>query len=342
MRIRCVVSGLRTRKIWIVGEEFLCLSPIGWFLSRLFLGNPPYFLILTFIAFAFLEGVSRLILLRSRATSLKKTEAPWIYEILRDELQKQRIWFGLRPKVYWTPRNLRRSARVLGGFRSKIVLSGGFVVEAQKSPTVGHLVVRHELAHIKGGDSRIYFFMLILLGNTLWVLGDVLGYAWNWRSDISYFVLHEPERYLPLLQIPIWLFFLALLLRRREYLADARAVNASESASDYISIFIRGDAREKQGWFHPDSEQRAGAIQRDSPVLRASPFVIGSALLYSVFLVGNVVTDPNQDMDLGVAILFSIAFPLIAVLFELLKGWRTKIPSVINDPVGRPDLTYSI
>jgi Zn-dependent protease with chaperone function len=351
MRIRCM-AGMRVRNIWCLSDDLLALSLLGPLLCELLFRSWSLFLVLMLFGYGLLEIGSRVSLLRKRATPLKQTDAPWIYEILTTELAKQRIRFGLRPKLYWIPTNWKRTARVLGGFRSKIVLSGGIVVEAQERPEVCRVVIRHEIAHVKGGDTRLYFFLIAIVLFTLSMFRGTLNYFWNVRDEL-WFSLTDGiglrQLLLPVLyQLP-WFLFFGLLLRRREYLADARAINASESTKDYVDLLVSGYTKEKQGWFHPNSGQRAGAILRDSPVLKASPILIITVLVYVLWDAPLAATfktleyvDPEVIRSAWQDWLFRYSFGLLAVVLELTKGWRSKFPLLANGESGRTDLLLGI
>jgi Zn-dependent protease with chaperone function len=329
--IRAACEG-KVRNIPVLSDELLFITPLVPFilLSPLFLINDPStFAVILLVLLAVMGMIPRFIILRNRAIRLTEHEAPVTYAALRQELSRQPS-FRRKPLLYWAPNDHGRGARVLGGFRSKILLTGGTVVENEESPRTAAVILRHEIAHIRAGDTRMYVYFLLLIANALAALIRAL--------DGSSSVLLSAVIGLSL----NFFFYFAVLLRRREYLADARAVNASDSSEEYVTVLLRRSSPESGGLFHPTNDERAGAVRYESPVLRRSLFIVIFAILFIV-LNAKQLARPSRGgaVDPFVFLLFLIssAAPIMAIMLELLKGGRAKHPLAAHEePSVRMDI----
>jgi Peptidase family M48 len=319
----------------VLSDELLFLSPIIPLIPFAFfdleLSLSEFLLILVGLV-ATLELISRCILFRSGAIRLREEEAPATCGALRLEFLKQRTIFRLKPLLYWAPNDHGRGARVLGGFRSKILLTGGSVVENEDAPRKAAIILRHELSHIKSGDTRMYIYFLLWLGNALVALVQALDGGW---------ILVQAAIGLTL----SFLVYFRLLLRRREYLADAKAINLSESTGEYVDLLLGNSSPEASDRFHPTNEERAGAVTFDSPVLSTNPFIVGMSLLYVVKYSWMLSPKNGSGLTGPDSVLFFVLNgpPLAAIVLEIAKGRKIKRPLAAGEqPSARGDLRLGL
>jgi Zn-dependent protease with chaperone function len=332
MMIRSGCSG-SVRHILVLSDELLFLSPILPILWVAITAQSPLALLTELgILVGFLELISRIVLFRNRAIKLAQQDAPKTYAVLSQELQRQPIIFGFPPLLYWTPRDWGRGARVLGGMRSKIFLTGGTVVENEENPELASLILRHELAHIKSGDTRLYVYFLLLVGNAFIGLAEAAN---SGGLSIIYALVGLTLSFF---------FYFKVLVRRREFLADARAINASDSREQYLAFLLSRKGEGLSGGFHPTNEERGGAISFDSPVLSRSNLIIGYAFLYVLLhTLQYMPTSPYpSESEREVFWLFFWllnAIPLLVIAIEILKGKKMKYPLASGEtPSMREDL----
>jgi hypothetical protein len=148
-------------------------------------------------------------------------------------------------------------------------------------------------------------------------------------SEKGGFVLVEAALGLPL----SYVIYFKTLLRRREFLADAKAINVSETSREYVDILLgQSGPPEGGGGFHPSSDERAGAITFDSPVLSTSPFIVTMALFYVVLrtlpLLGDLSPYPTAaERDAFWSTFFVLnIMPLTVMVLEVVKGKKFKYP----------------
>jgi hypothetical protein len=207
-----------------------------------------------------------------------------VFDILGAEAARLGLKARLLPRVYVTAWDTRVTARVLGGFTPKLLVSGGLVVVAARQRRTAAIILRHELVHILAGDTTMFFYLVFVLGGILYIpfAGDKV-----------------------LTGIFAGAFQMALLyhlLRRREYLADAFSLNWTSNASEYkaallgagndLALGLRPE-QDKIASFHPDSSARIMAIEHDSAVLRTS---ISLVVFFVFLLVAGLLNVANHAM----------------------------------------------
>jgi TonB family protein len=281
----------------------------------------PYFLAIGVvgagISVAVLEIIAQLKLGRLKAFPLPINEATAGF---RKVLEREKEKIGLSQNalsVFWTPTNWRMGARVLGGFSRKLVVTGTACVAIAKEDPAALFVLRHELAHIKNRDTRLYL---------------VVVYAYI----VPIAMLAGPDQ-LVLIFLNVVMVFLVstFLLRRREYLADAVAANSGQPGTQYLDFLSRMSSSER-GWFHPSPARRVKALTSGSPALSISwGFLLLCALavgggLFNI-LKANVAARytnrlPNELTGHNLIFLI-IVVPFLAMFFEIAKDYRGKIPS---------------
>jgi Zn-dependent protease with chaperone function len=268
----------------------------------------------------FFELVSALTLSGRSASLLPHHTASAFFNALNEESEKLEINSRRLPEVYWAPSNYFMSARVFGGFRAKLLVTGGLCVAIAKGHPVARFILRHELAHLRNKDTRFY---VLVLAACLLPLGVVVL---SGATDFLFAVIN----------VAAILLVSAFLLRRREFLADAIATNASDSRTTYAQ-FLDANASSESGWFHPSPESRLKALTRRSPVLSTSLGMLSLCIFLAVGATWRLQTiiysaSPHARFDLqSVAprtfLFFLTVFPVLAFLFELAKGFGRKVPA---------------
>jgi Zn-dependent protease with chaperone function len=263
---------------------------------------------------------------KARSRVLGVEEAPELFEMVRHESIRIGLPPNLQPKIYVTDWNTRVRAGVLGGFTPKLLVSGAFVVLADRQREQAQIILRHELAHISAGDTKLFVYVLLLLGGLIAILfsGGILGFA--------------------LATSVFQAMFLVYLLRRREYLADAFSLNWTAPRSAYLDALLPANKEHERrfrpegnaGLFHPDTQARVRAITDDCPVLRTS---IGFLVFYVLVICLSglqilVLWDSNK---FGIAVISFVAaaiLPLFGIVVEFSKGFGRKYPLPLPDLVA--------
>jgi Zn-dependent protease with chaperone function len=336
-------SAGKTRRVMVLSDELLFLSPVLPIVLLAFQAQKVWALLVEIICLiGILELTSRIVIFRRRGIKLTEQDAPASYRALRAELQRQRVFLGFGPALYWVPNNFQRGARALGGFRPKILMTGGTIVENEEAPEKAKIILRHELAHIKSGDTRLYLYFLFLFGNALVAFVD----AANSFHDGAWPEIIEAAIGLTL----SFLYYFRLLLRRREFLADARAVNVSDSRQEYIDVLLSKYSPEETlaTSFHPSGEERASAIRYGSPVLSNSNIMVAVALLY-ILLHTIQLLRPSQvsgdEFDaaffLRLFLIFNAA-PLLVIVLELAKGRRMTYPLALGEKASKEERLFQV
>jgi Zn-dependent protease with chaperone function len=313
----------------------------GYIYAKGLEGGSDYGLVLVFLgiigvglSFISLEIVAQWKLGKMRAVPLPAVETTVNF---RRVLEREVAGFGFSkqdtPQVLWIPANWRLGARVLGGFRRRLVVTGKTCVAVAKEDPAALFVLRHELAHLKNRDTRLY---LVVVYGCLIPLAILAGLL---QQDGS---ATRPGQITIILNLVMVFFVSTFLLRRREYLADAVAVNASPSGDEYFDFLAQASPSES-GWFHPSPARRLEALRRKSPVLSLSvPFLllcastVGAALanIQSSYVAAYVARRPLPEafQQRNLCFFFTIV-PILAMFFEVAKDFRRKIPA---DSSARP------
>jgi hypothetical protein len=267
------------------------------------------------LGWSVVAAFSRWRLWRMRARPLPRETCPAIWRIIRSESKKMAMKAPQR--VFWIPGLHRGAAWVLGGFRRKLILTGGLCVSAERSPQIAEMIIRHELAHLDNKDTRAAAIL-----------------TWIGLFGLNLFFYPVPDVAVGATVIVIISIF---LLQRREYLADAHAINGSPDTDGYLRLIVAQSWRHG-GWFHPTADERANALLRDSPVLRANAMMLVLASLLALGGWGAVqqifrAPDRYQLGGLLILRLCIFAVPVLAFCSELAKGFGRKIPTPL-EPLG--------
>jgi len=264
---------------------------------------------------------------KARARVLYVEEAPSFFDIVRDESIRIGLPPNLQPTIYVTDWNTRVRAGVLGGFTPKLVVSGAFIVLADRQREQAKVILRHELAHILAGDTKLFVYVLLLSGGLIALLlsGGVLGFA-----------------------LPTNIFqavFLLYLLRRREYLADAFSLNWTASRIAYTDALLPAKKENEQtvrpvghstSLFHPDTEARVRAITDDCPVLQTS---VGLLMFYVLVICLSALQilmfkDSKMFDTAVVSFVVTAILPFSGIVVEFSKGLGRKYPLPLPDVVA--------
>ncbi len=269
---------------------------------------------------------------RTKAKCLNNTQAPILMNILHEEaelLGVSKYYSASRRPVYCAPTVTQATAFILGGVRSKLVVTGRLCVKASSSPDEVRLILRHELAHFHNHDTWLWQLLIV------YMLGIVIS---------PVFLLREPRALPGLIASVIWLFYIFI---RREYMADAMALNHTEKRSEYLTL-LQSASNRKNGWFHPDYLSRMGALQTDNPVLRANVvfvlfiFVTFGQNAAMLFVYPTEFGERVAPLSTIIALIVSSVILFIAFVKELSKGARRKIPLALTeqDRVPLPRYEY--
>jgi Zn-dependent protease with chaperone function len=264
------------------------------------------------------------LLRRTHARVLAIDEAPAVFRIVREESIRIGLSPKLAPRVYVTDWDTRVTARVLNGFTPKLVISGAFTILADRERDDAQIILRHELAHILAGDTKLFVYVMLLLGGLI-----ALPFSGVWLPSAIAISIFQAT-------------FLVHLLRRREYLADAFSVNWTPSGPAYIDALLGAkneDGRKHQpeehsaSSFHPNRQARVRAIEDDCPVLRTS---IGILAFYTFVICVSawqiyISEGPTQIVIATISALVSSALPLIGMVVEVSKGFGRKRPLPLPD-----------
>jgi Zn-dependent protease with chaperone function len=200
---------------------------------------------------------------RLKVRPLTEVQVPALMSMLHDESGAMAIakyTSSAKSTVYCAPTALQATAFTLGGFRPKLVVTGRLCIAASTFPQETRLILRHELAHLDNHDMWLWQVLIcgvVMAIPSLFIGADQLGFSG------TRLVIRD------LLGLPIGFYLLLLCFRRREFMADAIAVNHTEDRTKYLNLLQKAQLHQKS-WFHPSPADRIAAIQCDSPVLRTS------------------------------------------------------------------------
>lgn len=301
------------------------VAVIGGYLYGQALQSPEFVIFLIFVGgiavgvcFGALEIISYRRLRKLKAVRLPVNDAASGFQRV---LEREKKEMGLPQdafSVFWIPANWRVGARVLSGFNRKLVITGKACVAAAKEDPAALFVLRHELAHIKNRDTRLYIAVL---------------YAYM----VPVAMLFGPtDEYLQIVLNVVMVFIVStFLLRRREYLADAVAANAGSSGTEYFDFLSRLSSSET-GWFHPSAKRRVTALTNGSPVLAISWRFLALCVLAVEGAEFNIHKADAAALYQGklppdftrhdIVFLMTIA-SLLAMFFEIAKNRRRKTPA---------------
>ncbi len=212
-------------------------------------------------------------------------------------------------KAYRVPNPRQCAVQIVGFFRPQLIYTSGFELLCRYDPKNAVSIVAHEAAHLRNRDT-------VLLG-----MLSVAGCA-ALSNQLAFGYYSSPMAFGGLLLVVV---FFAYSFRRREYIADAVAVNASENRIEYVIGLFKGSSHHS-GFGHPTSRDRIAALYRSSPILstRWQLVVIGLALI--LFFWGQDLDIHDRAAGFFVQLAFSIV-PVIVIISELGKGPRRKIPA---------------
>ena len=264
------------------------------------------------LGWSLVAAYSRWRLWRMRARPLPREVCPAIWGIIRNQSSKMALKMPRR--IFWIPGLHRGGAWVLGGFHRKLVLTGGLCVSAERSPQIAEMIVCHELAHLDNKDTQ-----------TVAIL------TWIGLFCVNLFYYPVP---MVLVGAMVLVIISMFLLQRREYMADARAINATLDRESYLRLIV-GQSWRHNGWFHPTADERAEAMLRDSPVLRTNATMLALAFLLVLICLDamqQIVNSPYRYQlgDVLILRLCILGVPVVAFCSELAKGFGRKIPSSIE------------
>jgi Zn-dependent protease with chaperone function len=319
MRIRTFNSKGKTHRISVISDNFLLASilvlPLLTSATNV-IAKLIYALLVFLVAGTFVLTLSFIIQRvqqwRIGARSMPKELGQEIVEQVGEIGQR----LGLENvSVYWVPSNFTVSARVFGIFKKRIVITGGLTVLAKRSPLRFASIIAHELAHLRNGDTVVYFLIALLAttyftnlftGGFLIVPSAVFGIIW-------------------------FILLVIYLLRRRELIADSLAMNALPDRAVYLSVLLSPTAFHGIQFFHPAQTSRCKALLYSCPVLRISFWVLLIAIFSQVAFLLNV--DPIHAEETN----FFIALPFagLIIISELWKGPRRKIAAGFGEE-GKP------
>jgi TonB family protein len=268
-----------------------------------------------FLAQLFLEVVATTKLRRLKAVPLPQDGTDPFTSVLGTAVAMIGLSKKRTPEVFWIPSNFRVAARVYGGFRSKLLVTGGLYAAVAKSRPEALCIVRHELAHIRNRDTRFYIIVMAFCILPLFLFVGI------------------PDALLGIVSLVAVFLITVFLLRRREFIADAMAVNASESAEVYKQFLTLAAAGESS-LFHPSVASRVRALSKNSRVLSFS-LAFGTLVVLWTFAAMEqffLLMRSRNDIQVGGVLtrfIFFVAsvFSFLAVVFEFAKGFRRKIPA---------------
>lgn len=286
--------------------------------------------IVLFVMYVTTELFSRVRLYRMGARTFLSSDAPAMARILEEE--SNRINGGRLPvsrsQVYIVPRGDRATAFILGGFRSKLVVTGRLCVAADVDPSKTSVIVRHEFAHAVNRDSLIWVLLvptlLLLLAFSIALIPPLFGEQ-----------LGQPTSDQQLTLVGLGSDFLSLILvvvlaKRREYFADAVALNSTPDRATYDSVLRY---KHVSGLFHPTIEERSDALVSDSPILRANVVILTVIAMLSFPAIARLVKEiasikaegfEYRYLDLNLLL-------VVGLVAEFRKGFRKKIPLALGE-----------
>jgi Zn-dependent protease with chaperone function len=336
--VRCASSS-RIRDVYIVSDNLMLLAA---FLTVLlydplasWISTPITLLLVSLVT----EIFSRYRMARLGAVPISEDQAPALMIMLHDEsgtMAIKKFASAARSTVYCVPTAAEATAFTLGGFGPKLVVTGRLCVAASGSPEETRLILRHELAHI---DNHDLWLWQLLLSGIVTAISSLLFSAelGAFGADLGAFT-GTAGFVVALAGLPIGFVFLLLCFRRREFLADAIAMNHTEDRSRYVRL-LNSAQKHKKSWFHPSPADRVAAIQSDSPVLRTNLVLLLIILWTAMGTLGTARTIAmKNESRLGIVctILVGGLMFLAALVFELVKGPGRKIPLTHTETLMRP------
>jgi Zn-dependent protease with chaperone function len=333
MSIRCA-SLKRIRDVGVSSDNLLLFAvfviALLWHLPDSLIAAP----LTLFLVCLMTEGFSRFRMARLGVRPITEAQAPALVRMLQLESAKMGIsQFTLsgNKTIYCVPRAAEATAFTLGGFGPKLVVTGRLCVAALSSPEEAQLVLRHELVHLGNRDM------------------------WLWQMLISAGVvaipslLQDPDRFLiepveaiktlimNVLAIPTAFASLLWLFRRREFLADAIALNHTDDRNRYLQL-LKNAQLHRKSWFHPSPTDRIAALQCDCPVLRTNLpvlLMVASAFVACAFYAIRL-SRGKIDLSVIAATVFGGLVFLAAFAVEIAKGPFRKTPLSLREDSFRP------
>jgi Zn-dependent protease with chaperone function len=326
MAVRCA-SRKKIRNVNISSDNLVWLAV---FVIAL-LADLPWSLVTTSLTLLIVclvtEVFSSIRMANLGARPLTAAQAPALVHLLQLEsaaLGVKRFSSSGNMTLYCAPRAMEATAFTLGGFRPKLIVTGRLCVAASDSPENVKLILRHELAHI--GNHDVLLWQLLITSVVMAVPSLFSGMRYG--PDLKLLVANG-----------IGLFanfaLLIFLFRRREFLADATALNFSYNRTAYLLLLKSAESRRKS-WFHPTVRDRVAALQSDCPVLRVNLimlFTVGLVAMAGLSFIGSDwknEASPNASVVLGGLIL------LAALVVEIAKSPSRKVPLTHADTDFRP------
>jgi hypothetical protein len=221
-------------------------------------------------------------------------------------------------KAYIVPNPRLCAVQITGLFRSQLLYTSGFELHCRYQPRIAENIVTHEAAHLRMHDNFL-IGMLIVASCAVATNQLFFGYYSN------------PNQFGGLVLLIV---FFTYAFRRREYTADALAVNSLPSKVGYVTALFRSNLH-TSSFGHPSAQSRIVALYAGSPVLSIRWQVVGIGLLVLFFYWQQPRSDGTESAVVAEffgRLAFSI-LPFLVVTRELLKGPRRKLPAVKSDCV---------
>ncbi|MGX9966050.1 M48 family metalloprotease [Roseomonas sp. F4] len=157
------------------------------------------------------------------------------------------------------PSDLLMGAHVRGVLKPKIVLSGGLIIGLMRGDRKAFAVLAHEMGHIRHLDLLIPGYIGVALTD---IVGLPARLILMMEPDYTGLEIAGMATVLFLYKILILGVLLSLLSRRREFYADAMAIQVTRDPEAYISLLSSLSGREKTRWsfFHPSLEKRIAEV----------------------------------------------------------------------------------
>jgi Zn-dependent protease with chaperone function len=165
------------------------------------------------------------------------------------------------------PADLLMGAHVRGVLSPKIVLSGGLIIGLMRGDPKSLAVLAHEMGHIRHLDLLIPGFIGIALTD---IFGLPLQFIVTMDLDFTGFEVAGMATAILLYKLSIMGMFLSLFSRRREFYADAMALQVTRDPEAYISLLssLSGREKDRRSFFHPSLEKRISEVKNGFKSIR--------------------------------------------------------------------------
>lgn len=207
-----------------------------------------------------------------------------------------------RLRILWRPTDFSVNARVNGAPLLRILaVTGGLVAAATADPVRARPVLMHERAHVENADFLVYAMMAMLFSG--------LGMGCRGIIEIAKFP------------------FVVYLLRRRELLADAFAMQFAVAPTQYGELL--GARAMRHGLLRPSHAERLRAATADNLVLRTSHGLVAiSRVLVLTVALHFVIIWFQLDRYHGLALIW---FPVLGVVATILCARPARVEEEKGD-----------